>query len=154
MIEVGRPTRDEYYLRIAEAVASRSTCIKRKYGCVIVNHDEIVATGYNGNVRGDWNCCDGCECLRPDAGHNHSDSGYADCRSVHAEQNALISAARRDMVGGTMYLVAVAGNGSAILDIPGPCPICGRMVRNAGIVRLCTWTTGADGSVCATVKEL
>ena len=154
MIKVGRPTRDEYYLRIAEAVASRSTCIKRKYGCVIVNHDEIVATGYNGNVRGDINCCDGSECLRPAAGHNCSSSGYSDCRSVHAEQNALISAARKDMIGGTMYLVAVADNGSAILDIPGPCPICDRMVRNAGIEKLCTWTTGADGSVCATVKEL
>lgn len=151
---VQRPTRDEYYLKIAEAVSSRSTCIKRKYGCVIVNNDEIVSTGYNGNVRGDINCCDGCECLRPDAGHNCSASGYSDCRSVHAEQNGLISAARKDMVGGTMYLAATDASGEMITDIPGPCPICYRMAKNAGIKKLCTWITGADGSVCASVKEL
>ena len=56
--ESNRMSKTEYYLEIALAVSKRSTCLKRRYGAVIVNNDEIISTGYNGNPRGEQNCCD------------------------------------------------------------------------------------------------
>lgn len=127
-----RPTRDEYYLNIAKAVAARSTCLRRQYGAVIVNNNEIIATGFNGAVRGGENCCDLGECPRQDAPHNSGN--YGTCRGVHAEQNAIISAARRDMIGGTIYLFGLE-NGKEIVDIM-PCPLCQKMIINAGLKRV------------------
>lgn len=130
---MSRMSKDDYYMGIAEAVSKRSTCLKRRYGCVIVNNDEIIATGYNGNPRGLENCCDKGVCNRLDKPSNSGD--YSDCHSVHAEQNAMLSAARRDMIGATMYLYGdefVEGNWIRILH-PKPCPICERMIKNAGI---------------------
>lgn len=126
-----RLSKDNYYLAIASSVSTRSTCIKRQYGAVIVNNDEIIATGYNGNPRGDFNCLDVGKCSRLDKPHNSGD--YSDCNSVHAEQNAMISAARRDMIGGTLYLFG-SENGRMIKAEP--CPICKRMIQNAGIARV------------------
>lgn len=134
-----RMDKDQYYLKIAEAVAVRSTCLRRKYGAVIVNNDVIVATGYNGAPRGEPNCCDvgRCYCrenptpLSPHAA-GHGDQ-YGSCVAVHAEQNAIICAPRKDMQGATLYL--------ATLDPevePAPCNFCDRMIRNAGIVRVIT----------------
>lgn len=135
-----RPIKDNYYLDIAKAVSKRSTCLKRNYGCVIVKNDEIISTGYNGNPRGEKNCCDVGVCIRLNKPHNSGD--YSDCHSVHAEQNAMLSAARKDMIGATMY---IAGFESIIGDecireiYPcEPCPICERMIRNAGISRVIT----------------
>lgn len=141
-----RITKDEYYLKIAKTVAIRSTCLKRQYGCVIVNNDEIIATGYNGSPRGEKNCCDIGFCKRLNEPNN---SGrYDECNSVHAEQNALISASRRDMLGATMYLYGqeirkeplTASSNFAmeqILEIEAePCPICKRMLKNAGIKKI------------------
>lgn len=122
---------DEYYLNIAKAVSKRSSCLKRQYGAVIVNNQEIIATGYNGSPRGDVNCCDLGYCHRLNEVHN---SGKYDlCKSVHAEQNAIISASRKDMMGGTLYLYGEE-NGKAIEA--SPCPICERMIKNAGILRV------------------
>lgn len=122
---------DEYYLDIARAVSQRSSCLKRQYGAVIVNNQEIIATGYNGSPRGETNCCDVGVCERLNEVHN---SGKYDlCKSVHAEQNAIISASRKDMIGGTLYLYG-AENGKPI-DAK-PCPICERMIKNAGITRI------------------
>lgn len=122
---------DEYYLNIAKAISKRSSCLKRQYGCVIVNNKEIIATGYNGSPRGEVNCCDLGHCERMNEVHN---SGlYDNCRSVHAEQNALISASRQEMLGGTLYLYGEE-NGKAITCEP--CPICTRMIKNAGITRV------------------
>ena len=122
---------DEYYLEIAKAVSRRSSCLKRQYGAVIVNNQEIVATGYNGSPRGEANCCDVGICNRLNEAHN---SGKYDlCKSVHAEQNAIISASRKDMIGGTLYLYGEE-NGKPIEAVP--CPICGRMIKNAGISRV------------------
>ena len=142
-----RITKDEYYLKIAKTVSSRSTCLKRQYGCVIVNNDEIIATGYNGSPRGEDNCCDRGFCLRMD---EPSNSGkYDECHSVHAEQNAMISASRKDMIGATMYLYGqenrketlTASSGYMVeqfLEIEAiPCPICKRMLKNAGIKYFC-----------------
>ena len=143
---MNRIDKDEYYLKIAKSVASRSTCLKRQYGCVIVNNDEIIATGYNGSPRGEVNCCDLGFCKRLNQPHNSGN--YDDCHSVHAEQNALISASRKDMIGATAYLYGqeimketiTASSGFRMyqaLEIEAfPCPICQRMLKNAGIVKL------------------
>lgn len=127
-----RLTKDQYYLGIARSVIQRSTCLKRQYGAVIVNKDEIVSTGYNGNPRGLTNCCDRGVCVRIDKPHNSGD--YSDCHSVHAEQNAMLSASRERMLGATLYLVGLGPDG----EVKGatPCPICARMIMNAGIKRV------------------
>lgn len=137
--QIQRVDKDTYYLNIARAVALRSTCLHRQYGAVIVNHDEIIATGYNGSPRGEVNCCDAGFCYRD---HNsaprdplasvHGDQ-YGSCVAVHAEQNAIISAARKDMQGATLYLASLDRSIK-----PAPCNICDRMIKNAGIVRVVT----------------
>ena len=130
---MNRPTKHEYYLDIARAVAKRSTCRRRQYGAVIVNNDEIVATGYNGAPRGVLDCLERAMCWREEHGVPHGEQ-YEKCISVHAEQNAIISAARSEMIDGTIYLVGFE-NGSEI-DNPKPCDICMRMIRNAGISQI------------------
>lgn len=125
-----RISKDNYYLGIALAVSKRSTCLKRKYGAVIVKDDEIIATGYNGSPRGEKNCCEIGFCKRLNVEHNSGD--YSDCHAVHAEQNAMLSAARRDMIGATLYLAGYDKDGQIITDAT-PCPICARMIKNAGI---------------------
>lgn len=128
--------KDEYYVNIAHAVSERSTCLRRHYGVVIVNNDEIIATGYNGNPRGMKNCCEIGACSKEDVNHNSSPDSYNICRSVHAEMNALISARRSDMIGATMYIYGFDVDEQLALDNPVPCPICLRMIQNAGIARI------------------
>ena len=128
-----RMSKTEYYLAIALVVSKRSTCLKRRYGAVIVNNDEIISTGYNGNPRGDDNCCDRGDCQRMNLPSNSGN--YNDCFSVHAEQNAMISASRNEMLGSTIYLAGemyVDGDWVEIEDAE-PCPICFRMIKNSGI---------------------
>lgn len=134
-----RVDKDTYYLKIAEDVASRSTCIRKQYGAVIVNNDEIIATGYNGAPRGEANCCDNgfCYCRQNNlpispASATHG-SQYGSCVAVHAEQNAIISAARREMQGATIYLACLNPEVN-----PAPCNCCDRMIKNAGITRIVT----------------
>lgn len=134
-----RPTHKEYYLNIAKAVSKRSTCLRRQYGAVIVNNDEIIATGYNGAPRGQENCCDIGSCNRTDCRHN--DGNYGNCRSVHAEMNAIISASRAEMLGSTLYLAGFE-NGKAIAAEP--CPICKRLIINAGIKEVITDDVQSD----------
>ena len=131
-----RPDKDEYYVNIAHAVSERSTCLRRHYGVVIVNNDEIIATGYNGNPRGMKNCCEIGVCSKEDVNHNSSPDSYNICRSVHAEMNALISARRSDMIGATLYIYGFDVDEQFALDNPVPCPICLRMIQNAGIARI------------------
>lgn len=135
-----RISKHDYYLNIAKAVSLRSTCLKRQYGAVIVKNDEIVSTGYNGSARGDINCCDvHTECPRKNKAHNSGD--YGDCPAVHAEQNALLSAARTDTIDATLYLFGNEyGEDGSLHPINSvePCPICNRMIRNAGIKQLVT----------------
>lgn len=149
-----RISKDAYYLGIAEAVAQMSTCLKRRYGAVIVKNDEIIAAGYNGAPRGETNCCDVGSCKRIDKPSNSGD--YSDCDSVHAEQNAIISASRSEMLGATMYLhgewarMALGRDGEIThiiwepLEAPEPCPICRRMIANAGIIRVATIDNCSD----------
>lgn len=130
--------KDNYYLGIAEAVASKSTCIRRAYGAVIVKDDEIVATGYNGSPRGCINCTE-TGCVREQLGIMKGDS-YNLCTSVHAEMNAIISASRQEMIGATMYIVGL-NNIPALMSTdpyadPHPCLLCHRMIVNSGIKRV------------------
>ena len=142
---MSRMSKNDYYIGIALAVSQRSTCLKRHYGCVIVKNDEIIATGYNGSPRGENNCCDLGFCKRLDKPHNSGD--YSDCHSVHAEQNAMLSASRKDMIGATMYLAGeeyIIDKEKSVryqdecfswqrIDKCEPCPICERMIKNSGI---------------------
>ena len=129
-----RKDKENYYLDIAETVLERSTCIRRKYGAIIVLNDEIIATGYNGAPRGRKNCIDLGKCLRDELGIP-SFERYELCRSVHAEANAIISAARRDMIGATLYLACRDGRTNERLEDTSSCLMCRRFIINAGIVK-------------------
>ena len=135
-----RPSKDEYYLNIAEAVLQRSTCLRRKYGAVIVKDDEIIATGYNGAPRGEKNCCDTGFCYRKQANIPHGEK-YETCCGVHAEMNAIISASRRDMIGSTLYLAGREADGTPVANIT-PCLMCRRLIVNAGIDTIVTRKEG------------
>lgn len=124
-----RIDKDQYYMNIAHAVSMRSTCLRRKYGAVIVKNDEIIATGYNGAPRGEENCCDVGECWREAHNIPHGEQ-YEKCVSVHAEQNAIISAPRDKMIGSVLYLY---GEENGVPIAAEPCTICWRMIKNAGI---------------------
>lgn len=122
-----------YYVGIAEAALTNSTCLRRKYGAIIVKNDEIIATGYNGSPRGCTNCSDIMHCVRNTL-QVQKGADYGLCLSVHAEMNAIISASRRDMIGATMYIVGhEAGTKTPIYANPAPCTICHRLIINAGI---------------------
>ena len=132
---MGRIDKENYYLNIAETVAGRSTCLRRCYGAILVKSDEIISTGYNGAPRGRRNCVDLNYCTR-EALNIPSGERYELCRSVHAEANAIISASRRDMVGGTLYLVGRNAQTGELLTDATSCPMCRRMVINAGLARV------------------
>ena len=125
-----RISKRDYYLSIAAEVSKRSTCLRRQYGAVIVKNDEIVSTGYNGAPRGEDNCCDIGTCWRERNNIPHGEQ-YEKCVAVHAEQNAIISASRREMLGATLYLAGFE-NGEPIWNAQ-PCVICRRLIKNAGI---------------------
>lgn len=128
-----RKSKNDYYLDIALAVAERSTCLKKRYGAVIVKNDEIIATGYNGAPRDFNQCCDINHCERM----HDTTNNYSNCIAVHAEQNAMLSAKRQDMINSTLYLAGYDDVGKQLTK-PVPCPICARMICNAGIVRVVT----------------
>ena len=130
-----RIDKENYYLDIAETVLERSTCLRRCYGAIIVKNDEIVSTGYNGAPRGRKNCMDLGYCAR-EAMNVPRGERYELCRSVHAEANAIISASRRDMVGGTIYLVGRNAATGELLPDATSCLMCRRMVINAGLERV------------------
>jgi len=124
-----------YYLDIAQTVAERGTCMRRKFGSIIVKDDEIISTGYVGSPRGRKNCCDLGECTRERLGIPQGER-YELCRSVHAETNAIISAARRDMLGATMYLVCIDANTADLTAGTSPCSMCKRQIINSGISKV------------------
>ena len=126
-----RRDKANYYLDMADVVLKRSTCLRRKYGVVIVKNDEVISTGYNGAPRGRKNCSDLGYCARAKLSIK-SGQRYELCRSVHAEQNAIISAARKDLIGATLYLVGRESDGSYVKNTDS-CSMCKRVVINAGI---------------------
>ena len=125
----------EYFMRIAYMVSERSTCIRRRVGCVLVKDKRILATGYNGAPRGRRNCVDMGYCTREQLRVPRGER-YELCRSVHAEANAIISASRRDMVGGTLYLVGRNAQTGELLPDATSCPMCRRHIINAGLERV------------------
>ncbi|MBE6855020.1 MAG: cytidine deaminase [Ruminococcus sp.] len=137
-----RRSKIDYYLDIAETVLKRSTCIRRKFGAVIVKNDEIIASGYNGAPRGRANCTDLNFCTRDKLGVPKGQR-YELCRSVHAEANAIISASRNDLIGATLYLACHDAKTGELFGDISPCQMCRRLIINAGIETVIA-RTGAD----------
>jgi len=143
MIPPPRITKDEYYLGIAKEVARRSTCFRRSIGAIILRDDQIISTGYVGAPRKTKDSLEHGFCLRDKLGIPHGQR-YELCRSVHAEQNAIINAARAgvSLLGGDMYIFGSVADGSAPINAF-PCYICKKMIINAGLKRVICST--ADG---------
>ena len=137
-----RISKEEYYLGIAREVSRRGTCFRRSIGALIVRDDQIISTGYVGAPRKTRDSVDHGFCLRDRLGIPHGQR-YELCRSVHAEQNAVINAARAgvSLLGGDMYIFGSAPETGAVINAF-PCFICKKMIINAGLVRV----------VCSTVE--
>jgi len=118
-----RPSWDEYFMDITRQVATRSTCLRRHVGAVVVRDKRILCTGYNGPPRG-LSHCDEVGCLREQLAIP-SGQRQEICRGLHAEQNAIIQAALHgvSVEGGTIYVTHQ------------PCITCAKMIINSGIVR-------------------
>ena len=137
-----RPSKDKYYLDIAKEIAQRSTCFRVKMGAVIIRDDQIIATGYVGAPRKTKDCLERGFCLRDQLKIPHGQR-YELCRSVHAEMNALLNAARAgvSLLGGDIYIYAANNQGKTIDSFP--CFICKKMLINAGLDRiLCSTKDG------------
>lgn len=124
-----------YYLDIAETTLERSTCLRRNFGAVIVKNDEIVSTGYNGAPRARCNCSDLGYCMREKMQVPRGER-YELCRGVHAEENAIISASRKDMIGSTLFLVGKEASTNKYVELSMPCAMCKRAIINAGIEKI------------------
>ena len=124
-----------YYLDLAEVVSCRSTCLRRRYGAVIVKNDQVISTGYVGAPRGRANCSDIGRCVRQEM-HVPRGERYELCRSVHAEANAIIHASRDEMIGATMYLTGVEMADGSYIKNANSCSMCKRMIINAGIEKV------------------
>lgn len=125
-----RPGWDEYFIEIAKVVSSRATCMRRKYGAVIVKDKVIISTGYNGAPRGDDNCIDTGICERK-AQNVPSGERYELCVAVHAEQNAIVNASPERMRDSTIYIAGFEEDGTPANGHP--CLLCRRMIKNAQI---------------------
>ena len=141
-----------YYLDIAQTVAERSTCLRRCYGAILVKSDEIISTGYNGAPRGRKNCADLGVCTREEM-KIPSGQRYELCRSVHAEANCIISAARRDSLGATLYLACRDPATGELLPGSTSCSMCRRLIINAGIAKVVIRDTPAGFRVVDVQRE-
>lgn len=121
-----------YYLDLADVVSKRATCLRRRYGAVIVKNDEVISTGYVGAPRGRMNCSDLGFCIRQQMNIPRGER-YELCRSVHAEANAIISAEREKMIGSTIYLSGREVDTGEYITKSNSCSMCKRMIINAGI---------------------
>ncbi len=119
-----RPSWDEYFMEVAEVVAKRSTCLRRSVGAVVVKDKRILATGYNGAPTGLAHCA-AAGCLRERLGIP-SGERIEICRGLHAEQNALIQAAK----------YGISLEDSTIYTTLEPCITCAKMLINAGIKKI------------------
>lgn len=141
-----RRDKTNYYLDIATVVLERGTCLRRSYGAIIVKNDEIISTGYTGAPRGRKNCIDLGFCRRI-AMNIPRGQRYELCRSVHAEENAIISASRRDMIGATLYLVGKDMETGQFVEGASSCAMCKRAIINAGIEKVIIRNTIDDYTV-------
>ncbi len=135
-----------YYLDIAETVIERGTCLRRNFGAIIVKNDEIVSTGYTGAPRGRQNCSDLGYCTREKLQIPRGER-YELCRSVHAEANCIISAARRDTLGATLYLAGRDAKTGELVENASSCAMCKRMIINAGIETVIVRNTPTEYTV-------
>ena len=127
-----RISKENYYLDIAQTVAERSTCMRRKFGAIIVKDDSIVSTGYNGAPRGRANCNEINFCIREKLNIPRGER-YELCRSIHAEANAIIAASRDRMIGSTLYMACVSPEDGSLFAGTSSCMMCKRQIINAGI---------------------
>ncbi|HAZ19077.1 MAG TPA: cytidine deaminase [Clostridiales bacterium] len=141
-----RKSKINYYLDIAQAVAQRGTCLRRNYGAIIVNNDNIVSTGYVGAPRGRKNCCDLQYCQREKMNVPRGER-YELCRSVHAEANAIIAAKRDEMMGGTLFLVGIFADSQELVSDSCCCQMCKRMVINAGLEQVIVRNTPEEYTI-------
>ena len=130
-----RVSKENYYLDIAQTVSERSTCLRRRFGAIIVKNDSIIATGYNGAPRGRKNCDDLGYCFREKLGIPRGER-YEMCRSVHAEANAIIAAPREQMLGATLYMVCTNPEDGAVMPGTSSCMMCKKLAITAGIEKL------------------
>lgn len=148
-----RVSKIDTYLNCAEVFAYRSTCIKRKYGAVIVKDDVVISTGYNGAPRGFDSCYDLGKCPRIER-NMHQGDGYGICRAVHAEANALLNCSRQQTIGADLYLVGINPQDNSLHKAK-PCPVCARTIIQAGINNVYLRVgEGADNYVVVQAKEL
>ncbi|MFH1036929.1 MAG: hypothetical protein V1756_02635 [Patescibacteria group bacterium] len=138
-----RPSKDEYYLNISRQIGLRSTCFRNKGGALIVREDQIVATGYIGAPRKTKDCLERGECLRDRLKIPHG-KRYEMCRSVHAEMNAIVNAARAgvSLLGADIYISFENPKDGTPRD-SFPCFICKKLIINCGINRV----------VCSTAED-
>ncbi len=139
-----RPDKDQYYLDIAKVVSTRSTCLKVMMGSIIVKEDQIIATGYVGAPRHTKSSLEHNFCLREKLGIR-SGTQYELCRSVHAEQNTIINAARSgvSLLGGDIFIYGESRKNGEVIDAF-PCFICKKMIVNAGLQRIICSTTSQE----------
>lgn len=148
-----RVSKIDTYLNCAEVFAYRSTCLKRKYGAVIVKDDVVISTGYNGAPRGFDNCCDLGTCPRMDR-NMHQGEGYGICRAIHAEANALLNCSRQQTMGADLYLVGINPADNSIHQAK-PCPMCARSIIQAGIDKVYLRVgEGAENYIVVPAREL
>lgn len=140
MIGTARPSWMEYFMSIAELVAQRSTCMRRRVGALLVHDKRIISTGYNGVPSGIRHCTE-IGCLREQQGVP-SGERHELCRGLHAEQNAIIQAA----------LHGASVKGSSLYCTNMPCSICSKMLINAGIVEV-FYKEGYADSLSSTLME-
>lgn len=143
---MNRKDKHNYYLDIAQTILERATCLRNNVGAVIVKNDEIISTGYNGAPRGRANCCDLGVCRREQLGIPRGQR-YELCRSVHAEQNAIIAAPRGEMIGATLYLAMCNSRTGELVPDASPCNMCRRMIINAGIERVIIRNTPTEYTI-------
>ena len=143
---MNRRDKHNYYLDIAQTILERATCLRNNVGAVIVKNDEIISTGYNGAPRGRANCCDLGVCRREQLGIPRGQR-YELCRSVHAEQNAIIAAPRNEMIGATLYLAMCNSKTGALVPDASPCNMCRRMIINAGLERVIIRNTETEYTI-------
>lgn len=151
VINMERVDKNNYYLDICETVLERGTCLRRNFAAIIVKNDEIISTGYTGAPRGRINCTELGHCKREEMKVPRG-TRYELCRSVHAEQNAIISARRQDMLGSTMYLVGKEISTGEYVKDASSCSLCKRLIINAGIERLVIRDTKKDFRVIEVIE--
>lgn len=145
-----RPSWDEYFIEIAKVVSSRSTCLRRRYGAVIVKDHVIVSTGYNGAPRGSINCIDRGTCKRQEL-NVPAGERYELCEAVHAEQNAIINGSPERMKDASIYIAGLEEDDSTAEGKP--CLLCKRMIRNAQIKEIVYLSKDGNRVRIGDVKE-